>query len=208
MAKGKELLIIFAKVPELGKAKTRLAVDLGDEQTLEVYRELLEHTRRITLPLSQDKIVYYTPYIDTNDQWCNQYYQKALQPEGDLGERMRFAFSQGFAQGYSRICIIGTDCFDLRTEHLEQAFDALQKHNVVLGPSQDGGYYLLGMNQLYSSLFSNKVWSTESVADDTRRDIKQQQLSLRELPTLNDIDNINDLIQSPLGSKYVNKIVE
>lgn len=208
MTKEKELLIIFTKVPQLGKAKTRLAADLGDEQALEVYEDLLSHTRRITLPLPQDKIVYYTPYIDSDDQWDTRYFQKALQPGGDLGERMRYAFAQGFAQGYTRICIIGTDCLDLTTEHLNQAFEALREYDTVLGPSQDGGYYLLGMNQLYPELFANKSWSTESVADDTRQDIKQQNLSLKELPVLNDIDTIDDLKQSPLGSKYVSKIVE
>jgi len=207
MTKEKELLIIFTKVPELGKAKTRLAADLGDKQALEVYQELLSHTRRITLPLSQNKVVYYTPYITTGDQWEASYFRKALQPEGDLGERMRFAFAEGFAEGYSRICIIGSDCLDLSTEHLNQAFEALRQHNVVLGPSLDGGYYLLGMDQLYSELFANKSWSTESVADDTRRDTKQQNLSLKELAVLNDIDTIDDLRQSPLGQKYVNKVV-
>lgn len=208
MIKDKELLIIFTKVPELGKAKTRLAADVGDEQALEVYRELLAYTREITLPLPQDKIVYYTPYIATDDQWDTNHFQKTLQPEGDLGERMRYAFDEGFARGYSRICIIGTDCLDLTTEHVDQAFKALRKHNVVLGPSQDGGYYLLGMDQLYPELFANKAWSTDSVADDTRRDIEQQNLSLKELPILNDIDTIDDLKQSPLGHKYVNKVVE
>ncbi|WKN44116.1 TIGR04282 family arsenosugar biosynthesis glycosyltransferase [Tunicatimonas pelagia] len=203
MTKEKELLIIFAKVPELGKAKTRLAADVGDEPALEVYRELLAHTQRVTLPLSQDKIVYYTPHIVTDDQWENDHFQKALQAEGDLGERMRLATAQGFNQGYSRICIIGTDCLDLTTKHLTEAFATLHEHDVVLGPSQDGGYYLLGMNQLYSSLFFDKAWSTESVADDTRQDVQEQKLSLKELPTLNDIDTIDDLKQSPLRSKYL-----
>lgn len=208
MTKEKELLIIFTKVPELGKAKTRLAADIGDEQALEVYRQLLAHTRRITLPLSQDKVVYYTPYIATDDQWEAGEFHKALQPEGDLGKRMRFAFAEGFTQGYSRICIIGTDCLDLTTEYVNQAFETLREHDVVLGPSQDGGYYLLGMNRLHPQLFANKNWSTESVADDTRRDIEQQNLSLKELPVLNDIDTIDDLKQSPLGQKYVNKVIE
>ncbi|MEM6841196.1 MAG: TIGR04282 family arsenosugar biosynthesis glycosyltransferase [Bacteroidota bacterium] len=207
MTKKEELLIIFAKVPELGKAKTRLAADIGNEQALEIYRKLLAHTRRATLPLPQDKIVYYTPYIDTDDEWNTAHFQKALQPKGDLGERMRYAVEQGFSQGYDRICIIGTDCLDLTTAHLEEAFVALKNHDVVLGASQDGGYYLLGMSQLYSDLFVNKAWSTESVADDTRADVSRLNLSLHELPVLNDIDTLDDLRQSPLGEEYLQQLI-
>lgn len=203
MTTDKELLIIFTKVPQLGKAKTRLAASVGDEKALEVYQGLLSHTHAVTFALSQEKIVYYTPYIVADDQWESSIFQKALQSAGDLGERMQQAFAQGFARGYARICIIGTDCFDLTTEHLTQAFTALHEHDVVLGSSQDGGYYLLGMNQLYASLFSNKTWSTESVADRTRQDIQKQQLSLKELPILNDIDTIDDLKRSSLGAKYL-----
>ena len=194
----KELLIIFAKVPEAGKVKTRLAADIGDEKALAVYHALLKHTHEITYSLPQDKIVYYTPRIVPDDLWEPACFQKALQPEGDLGQRMMQAFEQGFARGYARICIIGTDCPDLTTDHLRQAFHALRHHNVVLGPSQDGGYYLLGMDRLYPELFAYKAWSTESVADDTRADIRQQRLSCQELPTLNDIDTIHDLQQSAL----------
>jgi len=208
MTKDHELLIIFAKVPQLGKAKTRLAASIGDEKALEVYQALLSHTRAVTSPLFQNKIVYYTPQIETDDLWEGNGFQKALQPQGDLGERMHYAFAQGFAHNYARICIIGTDCFELTTDHLSQAFRALLKHDVVLGPSRDGGYYLLGMNQLFSPLFFNKEWSTESVANDTRQDVKQQQLSLKELSMLNDIDTIDDLKQSPLGSKHVDNIKE
>ncbi|MGB3586544.1 MAG: TIGR04282 family arsenosugar biosynthesis glycosyltransferase [Tunicatimonas sp.] len=203
MNSDKELLIIFAKVPELGKAKTRLAVSVGNEKALEIYQALLSHTHAVTSSISQDKIVYYTPHIVTDDQWEGDIFHKALQSAGDLGERMQQAFAQGFAQGYSRICIIGTDCFELTTQHLTDAFTALHEHDVVLGPSQDGGYYLLGMNQLYTSLFSNKEWSTESVAENTRDDVTQLALSLKELPVLNDIDTVEDLKQSPLGVKLL-----
>lgn len=193
-----ELLIIFSKVPRLGKVKTRLAADLGQERALWIYHKLLEHTRDITLPLSLAKIVYYTPYIVSDDYWQENAYQKALQPDGDLGERMHDAFAQGFSQGYTRICIIGTDCADLTSNHLGAAFRALHENNTVLGPSEDGGYYLLGMDRLYPELFADKAWSTESVASDTRNDIRRQQLSCFDLPLLNDIDTIHDLKKSAL----------
>lgn len=199
----KELLIIFAKVPEPGKVKTRLAADIGDEKALEIYHALLKHTREITRSLPQDKVVSYTPHILPDDAWESDRFQKVLQPEGDLGARMLHAFEQGFAQGYSRICIIGTDCYDLTTDHLKQAFHALNDHQIVLGPSQDGGYYLLGMHQLYPELFASKAWSTESVADETRADVHRLQLSFQELPILNDIDTIHDLKQSALWNQVI-----
>ena len=188
-------------MPEPGKVKTRLAADIGDQQALEVYHRLLNHTHEITQALPQDKIVYYTPHIPAEDVWEPDQFQKALQVEGDLGARMQQAFEQGFARGYTRICIIGTDCYDLTTDHLKQAFRALYHHDAVLGPSRDGGYYLLGMCRLYPELFANKTWSTESVADDTRTDMQRLHISFQQLPTLNDIDTIHDLKQSALGDQ-------
>lgn len=187
------LLMIFVKQPQPGKVKTRLAATIGDVKALQVYVKLLERTRTITLPLANDRIVYYTPEIQHNDLWDDDNYQKAQQPEGDLGERMLRAFAASFAQGYERVCIIGSDCYELSTEIIEQAFDALTSHDLVIGPSTDGGYYLLGMRQLYSELFQGKHWSTASVGKNTIEDAERLQLRWFALPTLTDIDQEADL---------------
>ena len=190
---SQSLLLIFVKNPELGKVKTRLAATLGDERALHIYRQLLERTRAVTRPLASDKIVYYTPTVQYDDQWETAHYQKAQQTDGDLGERMSQAFAAGFAQGYQRICIIGSDCYQLTTAILRQAFEALAAHDMVMGPSTDGGYYLLGMRQPHPELFQNKHWSTASVGKDTIATAEQQHLRWHALPTLTDIDEEADL---------------
>ena len=187
------LLLIFVKNPRLEKVKTRLAATVGNQEALRIYLKLLERTRAVTLPLAVDKMVCYTPKVIDNDLWDNEHYQKVRQSEGDLGERMYQAFEQGFARGYQRICIIGSDCYELTTSVIEQAFAQLAAHDVVIGPSTDGGYYLLGMNRLHPALFTNKAWSTASVKDATVRDLEQRQLRWFELPVLTDVDEEADL---------------
>lgn len=187
------LLLVFVKNPQPGRVKTRLAATVGDQEALRIYLKLLERTRAITLPLSADKMVCYTPEVVANDLWDNEYYQKTKQSEGDLGERMQLAFAQGFAQGYQHICIIGSDCYELSSAVIEQAFEQLATNDVVIGPSTDGGYYLLGMNRLHPALFTNKTWSTASVGPATMRDLAALQLRGYELPTLTDVDEEDDL---------------
>lgn len=187
------LLLIFVKNPQLGKVKTRLAATVGDQEALRIYLKLLERTRAITLPLAFDKTVCYTPEVLANDLWDNEHYQKVRQSDGDLGERMQQAFKDGFTQGYDRICIIGSDCYELSQQVIEQAFEQLTTHNMVIGPSTDGGYYLLGMNQWYATFFTDKVWSTASVKEETVRDAERMNLRWFELPTLTDVDEEEDL---------------
>lgn len=187
------LLIILVKNPVLGKAKTRLAATIGDEKALDIYKFLLGKTKQETIDLPTDKVVYYSGFIDHSDLWDNDKYLKMLQPSGGLGDKISSAFNQAFADGYQRVCIIGSDSYDLKQIHLESAFKALQRNEAVIGPAEDGGYYLLGMSQMNALLFENKNWSTETVASDTIKDFKALSLSYEVLPTLNDIDTEADL---------------
>ncbi len=188
-----EALIIFVKNPEIGKVKTRLAESIGDERALEVYHKLLERTLAITQPLAMDKFVYYSPEIIHDDLWNEALFYKAQQPDGDLGTKMQTAFEQRFAVGYQRVCIIGSDCYELNSQIMEQAFLELRQHDTVIGPSTDGGYYLLGMKTLHHELFNSKSWSTDQVLAQTIADIKDQKLSCFLLPELTDIDREDDL---------------
>jgi uncharacterized protein len=189
----KELLIIFYRNPELGKVKTRLAATIGDERALALYFLLAKHTREITQNLSCDKVVFYSDFVDKEDAWDNNIFQKELQSGIDLGEKMQNAFSWAFDMGYQHVCIVGTDCFELQKEIIEQAFVFLKLNNAVLGPAKDGGYYLLGMNKLHSQLFKNKIWSSSEVALQTITDFNSLQLNFHALPTLSDVDTIEDL---------------
>ncbi|MGW8122536.1 TIGR04282 family arsenosugar biosynthesis glycosyltransferase [Roseivirga echinicomitans] len=190
---GKELLIIFVKNPELGRAKTRLAATVGEEAALAIYKRLLERTKSITQPLTVDKTVFYDQVLGENDLWSEKRFSKALQIQGDLGEKMGAAFQTSFEKGYERVCIIGSDCYDLTTNVLNQAFYALKSHDAVIGGAVDGGYYLIGMNRLITEVFQNKQWSTDEVFPSTIQDFKNKGLSYFELPVLNDVDTEEDL---------------
>ncbi|MFT6971102.1 MAG: rSAM/selenodomain-associated transferase 1 [Roseivirga sp.] len=190
---SKELLIIFVKNPELGRVKTRLAATVGDQNALSIYKRLLERTKEVTVPLSVDKVVYYDLTMGSDDLWSNDGFNKDLQHQGDLGHRMSIAFEKSFQIGYNKVCIIGSDCFELTTEVLNTAFNALDKTNAVIGGAKDGGYYLVGTSQFIPQIFENKQWSTAEVYTDTIKDFKELGHSFIELPKLNDIDREEDL---------------
>lgn len=190
---SKERLIIFYRNPELGKVKTRLAADIGDEKALAIYYLLSKHTRDITEKLFFDKVVYYTNFIDMEDSWDNHIYQKALQAEGDLGKKMEAAFAESFEKGYEKVCIIGTDCFELHESIIKEAFEKLDKCDAVIGPAKDGGYYLLGMKRLCQEIFYHKNWSTNTVLKKTIEDFDRLNLSYFKLEQLSDIDRKEDL---------------
>lgn len=187
------LLILFYRNPEPGKVKTRLAATIGDEKALAVYYLLCHHTKEIATPLECDKTLYYTDLIDTEDNWPETTYHKSLQRGADLGERMMHAFRDGFERKYRSICIIGMDCFELTTARVEKAFEELNTHDVVIGPAKDGGYYLLGMNQVYNEIFQNKKWGSNLVAAETLRDCETLKLTVFKLPILTDVDEEKDL---------------
>lgn len=193
----KNALIIFIRNPVLGKVKTRLAAAIGDEKALLVYNRLLQHTHSITEKLPVTKFVYYADEIIIDDLWNG--FEKRIQRGKDLGERMQNAFAELFESGFTKVSIIGSDCLELNTEILQEAFESLNKADLVIGPVIDGGYYLLGTNRLIPELFINKIWSTDSVFIDTLTDAAVHRLAVHLLPMLNDIDNETDLRHSPLA---------
>tara|TARA_R110000868_G_scaffold81946_1_gene231679 strand:+ start:1121 stop:1726 length:606 start_codon:yes stop_codon:yes gene_type:complete len=191
-------LIIFTRNPELGKVKTRLAKTIGNEKALEVYRDLLSHTMKVTEIIDCDKFVFYDKNIELNDIWSNDLFEKKIQFGVDLGAKMQNAFQELFNLGYKKCIIVGSDLFDLQAKHITEAFDKLERNDTVIGPAEDGGYYLLGLQQIIPALFSNKNWGTETVLKDTLKELSSY--SVEFLETLNDIDTFEDLEKS----KYYN----
>ena len=200
--RGKNLLIIFIRNPELGKVKSRLANSIGKEKALLIYEELLKHTRHITSELQLDKRIYYSENISNTDFWDSSCYEKRLQSDGDLGQKMLSAFEEGFSSGYENVIIIGSDIYDLKNSHIESAFECLLSSDTVIGPSEDGGYYLLGMNTLIPVLFESKPWGTEQVLELTIKDLIEN-YSVSYLEELNDIDVISDIKSDSNLYKYV-----
>lgn len=187
------LLILFYRNPELGKVKTRLAKEVGNERALAIYKSICEHTLLITQSLACDKVVYYSHQMEEGDMWPDEVYEKKIQSGNDLGERMANAFEIEFAAGYEWICIIGTDCLELTPEILNQSFAGLGVSDAVIGPAHDGGYYLLGMKHFHWNFFKNKQWSTDTVYQNTVDDFEKLSLSYSILPLLRDVDEAKDL---------------
>ena len=197
----KNLLLVFTRNPELGKVKTRLAKTVGNTTALKIYIFLLERTRDISVKVSADKAVYYSVKVRENDIWDASIFQKHQQVGEDLGIRMLHAFKNGFKAGYEKVMIIGSDLYDLTAETIENAFIALENHEVVIGPAEDGGYYLLGMNSLEEKIFKNKDWGTETVRKDTLEDLKDKKVFL--LGELNDVDVFEDIEHHPAFQIYL-----
>ncbi|WP_017730548.1 TIGR04282 family arsenosugar biosynthesis glycosyltransferase [Nafulsella turpanensis] len=185
-------LIIFVKNVIPGKTKTRLAAGIGPDKALEVYEQLLHHTHKTTRCLPCQKNVYFSEVTEPDGVWGDGNFSLSLQRGHDLGFRMEQAFEEQFARGAGKVCIIGSDTFEITPSIIQQAFNALEHKDVVLGPAQDGGYYLLGMKELQPEFFRNKAWSTESVLEQTLEDAQRLQLTYHLLPLLNDIDQKED----------------
>jgi rSAM/selenodomain-associated transferase 1 len=198
---SKNLLLVFTRNPALGKVKTRLAKTVGDKTALEIYTFLLEKTRDIAAKVTADKAVYYSVKIRENDIWDATIFQKHQQVGEDLGIRMLHAFKNGFETGYEKVLIIGSDLYDLTADTIANAFLALDKNDLVIGPAEDGGYYLLGMNSLEEKVFKNKDWGTATVRKDTLEDLKDKKVFL--LAPLNDVDVFEDIEHHPAFQKFL-----
>lgn len=186
-------LITFARKAEKSQLKKKLVDDIGTEQALVVHHKLQLYTKEITRVLNCEKAVYYADQIDHNDLWDNMIYDKGLQQGDDRGSRMYDAFTRAFADGKQRVIIIGTDCIDLESHMIKEAFAVLESNDVVLGPARDGGYYLLGMKKFLPTLLTDKNWDSEDLLMDTILDLKQLNAKYYLLKTLNDINSADDL---------------
>ncbi|PJJ75017.1 hypothetical protein BXY57_0585 [Thermoflavifilum aggregans] len=188
----KKALIIFVKNPKLGQVKTRLARTIGPHAALLIYRELLHHTYSIANLVEADRFVFYADGIVEQDLWDGRYI-KCEQFGVDLGQRMTHAFCHVFSLSYQQAVIIGSDCFALTAAHIEQAFSELENSDVVIGPAEDGGYYLLGMKTHIPQLFESIPWSTPSVLNMTLQKLQDLKLSYRLLEELPDVDEWDDV---------------
>ncbi|MGB1268760.1 MAG: TIGR04282 family arsenosugar biosynthesis glycosyltransferase [Flavobacteriaceae bacterium] len=202
MTQSKNLILIFTRNPELGKCKTRLAKTIGDKNALTIYKMLLQHTADVVEQLNCDKAVYYSVRVRTNDIWDDSIYQKHQQHGADLGYRMQNAFKESFKAGYEKVIIVGSDLYDLKPKHIQDAFNRLDSNDVVIGPAEDGGYYLLGMTTLLPNIFENKNWGTDTVRTATLNNLKTKKVALLE--TLNDIDFYDDVKDYAIFKPYLN----
>ena len=190
-------LIVFVKNAELGKVKTRLAATVGNEKALDVYRQLLQMTASTASQVSAQCHVFYSEGLpQASDVWSAVKHHVHVQADGDLGVRMWEAFRLVFSKnkGEQKVIIIGSDSPELHVSLLEQAFRLFDSADYVLGPTFDGGYYLLGMKSPSPAVFEDMAWSTDTVCEESQKRIFKQGKSLAMLSKLNDVDNEADFM--------------
>jgi rSAM/selenodomain-associated transferase 1 len=188
---------VFARAPEPGKVKTRLARDVGDARACALYRWL---GARVVASLTADGsrpydvAVRVTPSgaCDAVRAWVPGADAYEPQGEGDLGERLARATSEGFEAGYGAVVLVGTDCLAVTDGRVREALRALEGHDAALGPARDGGYYLLALGRSLP-VFEGVPWSTARVAEVTRGRVRDAGASLAELAVETDIDTVDDL---------------
>ena len=188
-------LLIFIKNPIKGEVKTRLAATVGDDEALRIYLELLKHTRNIAAQVDAQRNVFYAHFINEEDEWNRSDFDKHVQINGDLGEKMAAGFEAVFEKKARKAVIIGSDCASLTTDIINTAFAKLDTHDFVIGPADDGGYYLIGMKEFSPEIFQNIEWSTEKVFSQTLDIITNNNKTCGLLPTLSDIDYEEDWIK-------------
>jgi rSAM/selenodomain-associated transferase 1 len=189
-----EVVVVFARAPERGRVKTRLAAEVGEDHALALYAWL---ARRVVTGLadprrSWDLRVAATPDVAAVARWMPEADAVVPQRPGDLGARMRGALEDALAEGYARVVLVGTDCAAVDAERARAAFAALREAPATLGPALDGGYYLLGATRPLP-VFDAMPWSTAVVAAHTRARLAAAAIPLRELPPAADVDLREDL---------------
>ena len=195
MLKNKPLVLVFCKNQILGKVKSRLALKIGQKKALLIYSELLNKTASIVNSLSAEVHLYYSDYIEENDNFNPSKIKKFIQKGNNLGDRIINALNISF-KNFSPIVVIGSDLWNLEISDIEDTFRILKNKNIVIGPSTDGGYYLIGMNYLDTKIFENKNWGEESVLNDTISGIDDK-TNIHLLGEKTDIDTYDDLCQFP-----------
>ena len=184
----KTALIVFVKNIGFEPVKSRIGHEVGSHMADAIYGELLAATRRLCAGLSHDIHVYYSHHIDHNDDWTGVTKERQLQDQSvDLGLRMRAAF-EDLLPHYDKVAIIGSDCPYLTPALIYEAFEALDKVDVVLGPSHDGGYYLLALKKMLPTLFEGIAWSTDQVLAQSLDKLGSTGSSFAKLDYLEDID--------------------
>ena len=192
-------IIVFAKTPRLGHVKTRLAVAIGEEVATDFHRKITRHTCQVAL---SSKVAPIQVWITAPDE--DEFFSEFLEPStlrfqinGDLGAKMDYAIHEAFQEcGVSSVILIGCDCPALAGRHLRESAKALADgFDLILGPAEDGGYFLIAVSEPVSYLFNDIRWGSGEVLTTTRRYAAEHGLRVHELETLWDVDDYSDYIR-------------
>ena len=194
--------MVFIKDSSKYPVKTRLKTSIGKNKSIWVYNQILKKTALVLKNIKTDIAVFHYNSIISKNPFKNFSKWNKIQIGENLGKKISNAFNWGFKKGYKKIIIIGSDLWDLNEEIINTGFIELNKNKVVIGPSIDGGYYLLGLNKKMPKIFEGIKWGTQSVLAETLKLLEHEPYIL---PELNDIDTFEDLITNPSLFKIYNK---
>jgi uncharacterized protein len=193
----KNTLVIFVKYPEPGKVKSRIASHLGGEKAAEIYSLMAETIiKQVTNPDTHETVIFFDPPERENEimDWLGSNRHSYERQEGaTIGEKMSNALLSVFSKGAEKAVLIGTDVPGITVDTITAAFDRLNETDVVLGPAEDGGYYLIGMRKSDPGLFRDINWSTNIVLSQTINRINELGLGYNFLETLRDVDTCDDI---------------
>ena len=202
---SKNIILCFCKHPEAGLVKSRLAEDIGNESAASIYNCLLNNT------LSNVQLTAYKTYLycypNMNHPLLNKYAEKynlelRKQSTGNLGDKM-FRAIESHISFDNNIILIGTDCPEIDADYIQLAIDLLNQNNdVVLGPTEDGGYALIGANKIHKSIFEHVNWSTNQVFKQTTDNLISLGWKYTCLPKVRDLDVLQDFQYFSKHEKY------
>jgi rSAM/selenodomain-associated transferase 1 len=193
-------LVIYARPPIPGQVKTRMQPRIGPQESARLYAamlcDLLERMPATVSAIAETCIAWSSPYAPDGEMASLARGLRTETQQGDdLGERMARTLQEKLQHGCRRVVIIGSDSPTLPSIYLKHAFDALTRADIVLGPADDGGYYLLGARRLHLALLRDMPWSTDQVLAITRKRVRKQAIPCEELPTWRDVDTVDDLVR-------------
>lgn len=191
---GKKCIGLIFRTPEHGRVKNRLASQIGNEKTLLVYTLMLNATFQNISVLEDIDIYGFYDGGFPEDIYKKGWFKKIIPQKGeDLGEKLLEATKYLFNKGYNRIALMGADSPDLPVSHIKEALKKLDNFDLVIGPSEDGGYYLIAMKEPLNYIFKNIPWGSNEVLKSTIRIAQKKKISLYLLPEWYDIDTLKDL---------------
>lgn len=192
-------ILFFVKYPLKGQVKSRLSPPLEQDFLLDLYKCFVTDILNMLYETQFPILLCFSP--STSEQKFRQWIPTARyyfpQKGISLGERMKNGFSEGFNHGFTTLVVIGSDSPDLQPKSIKQAINKLYYTDAVIGPSFDGGYYLLGLHKetFSPAFFENIKWSTNSVYETTLKKLRDQQKTVSSLPKWYDVDTFTDLQQ-------------
>ncbi len=199
-------MILFGRYPVPEKAKTRLIPALGPAGAAEFHRALMEQSMRKARDFCISNSIAFRIYFQGGNPWkMSRWLGKDIaffrQAQGHMGQKMHQAFEQAFSQGYHRVVLVGTDIPGLEQRHFQEAFQALSHNDLVLGPSIDGGYWLVGLRGP-RDIFTEMDWNSKEILKQTISLAQKRNISFHLLDTLADIDTPSDLKREGLDALF------